>query len=582
MLASSHICTVQSQKFKMLQTSWMNKTIPGNNISVLMSLNQMFKEDTSLAYQYACEAYKVFIAQKRCTEDDFTSSYALLANYGVALSSLFFAYELKTGKMQLYTSSLTILKQLATQNFLKGKKQPIAIELQDIEKKLYDSDRIKKSIKDGNKLISVRLDSEVVGNSVVFTPTIPRSAIDLNDFIIVPFLAVNEAMTNLNGVLQEKVLRITQGDKVRIVTKNIQLLSSIYGASRAQYLVSQVPDARVLRFYLPSLGASIYTAGITNIHLEKIDSIEVVNSLAEIDLSEIKLDYSQAKDFFMDTLKRLSAKDVHVIADALNTEQYNATAKERRKEVADIIDNLYDREVYDFMKQYPQYFNLGVYKTLPSKYGDKNEDLPIPNSIEELRGIFEKGVYKVLVNNRTGSMSTIICSNDSKCLEKIYGKKYYRNYESEGNRLRALLAEVKKLKEKYKANNTNSLEENKASKLFAKYNLSDVFEDVKESDKINTKENVKKRDINAAFDRYLERDSIPFDLLIKAINARLMDVEMRKTVIQQPHLVTVRSCEAKLDDDKNPVGFYRSIDLKSIITITRLSDGVVSESKKKK
>lgn len=548
MLANNHICTVQSQKFKMLQAEWMNKTIPGNNLSVLMSLNQMFSIDSQMGYAYASEAYKVFVAQKRCTEADFTESYSLLATYGVALSSLFFAFELSTGKMQLYTTSMSILKQLATQNFLKGKKNPIAIELQDIEKKLYESDRIKKSIKDGDKLISVRLDSEVVGNQVVFVPTIPRSAIDLTNFIIVPFLAVNEAMTLLNGVLQEKVLRITQGDKVRVVTKNIQLLSSIYGASRAQYLVSQVPDARVLRFYLPSLGASIYTAGITNIHLERIDSIEVVESLTEVDLSEIKLDYSQAKDFFVAILKKLPAKDVHIIADALNSQLYNATAKEQKKEIEDIVDNLYDREVYDFMKGYPQYFDLNAYKALPSKYGDKNEELPIPNSIDELKNLLSRGIYKVLINNRTGSMSTVICTNDSKCLEKIYGRKYYRNYESEGNRLRAMLNEVK-------AKYSDSITMEQLVKLREKYNLAYI-----------SSENV----------------DISPKTVIRDINAALMEVEMRKTVIKQPHLVTVRSCEAKLDDEKNPVAFYKNLDLKSIVSITRLSDGVEPKSKTKK
>lgn len=547
MLGNNHICNVQSQNFKVMQSQHMMSVIPGSNISVLLPLSEMFRVNNSLAYAYASEAYKVFISQKRCTESDFQGSYNLLAHYGVALSSLFFAYDTSNGKMALYTTSISILKQLATKSFLKGKKQPIAIELQDIEKKLYESDRIKKSIKEGNKLIAVRLDSEVVGTNVVFTPTIPRSAIDLNSFIIVPFLAMNEAMSVLNTVLQDRVLRITQGDKVRVVTKNIQVLSSIYGESRAQYLVSQMPDARVLRFYVPSLGASIYTAGITNIHLEAVDSIEVVGSLAEVDLTEIKLDYSQAKDFFVNAVKKLPAKDIHIIAEDINIQQYNTTAKEAKKEILEVVDCLYDREVYDFMKAHPQYFDLNAYRQLPSKYGDKYEEIKIPSNIEDLRTLLNTGVYKILTNNRTGSLSTIIGTNDVKCLEKIFGRSYYKKYESEGNRLRAM---EKVIKAKY----PDKIPADKLITLREKYNLGYVSTEVKESDSF-----------------------VKSNLVLGEIYRYLQEIELNKTVIKQPHLVTVRSCEAKIDNEGKPVGFYKNIDVKSIISITRLSDGVVKK-----
>ena len=112
MLASNHICAVQAQNFKVMQNCHIQSMIPCSNSSVLLPLNQMFINNPNLAYAYACEAYKLFMNQKRCSESDFQSSYTVLASYGVALSSLFFAYEIKTGKMALYTSSVSILKQL--------------------------------------------------------------------------------------------------------------------------------------------------------------------------------------------------------------------------------------------------------------------------------------------------------------------------------------------------------------------------------------------------------------------------------------------------------------------------------------
>ena len=263
---------------------------------------------------------------------------------------------------------------------------------------------------------------------------------------------------------------------------------------------------------------------------------------------------SQAKDFFLESIKKLPAKDIHVIADELSAQQYNANAKEAKKEIIEIVDCLYDREVYNFMNSHPQYFNIEAYKQLPSKFGDKYEDLPIPSSIDELKSLLNKGVYKVLVNNRTGSLSTIICSNDTKCLEKIYGRKYFRNYESEGNRLRAL---EKVIKTKY----PKQISAKDICRLRDKYNLGYICSEV--NLEVNAPDEI--------------TDSKP---VLEDINKYLQEIEMRKTVVKQPHLVTVRSCESKLDNEGNPVAFYKNIDIKSIISITRLSDGVSPKTKK--
>lgn len=544
MLYKNHICNVQSQNFALMQDEYMRKVIPGDNISLLLPLNQMFIQNSNLAYSFACETYKVFVNQHRCTEDDFKSNYAQLATYGVALSGMFFAYELATGKMSLYTSSISVLNFLASRGMLVGKKDSIVIELQDITKKLYDSDRIKKSIKDGNKIVSVRLDPSIVNQTVVFTATIPRSALTLTDYIFVPYSAMSKAYQSLSDILKDKVFKIVQGDKVRYVTRNAGLLCSIYGNERTSYLLSQLPDARIQRFYLPSVGASIYTAGVTNIHLDKVDSVQYVTSLAEIDLSEIKLDYSQAKDFFLDTFRKLPAEGVHAVAEGMGIEA-TGNARDVRKEVITHLDDMYDSEVYKLMKGYPQFFDLDKYKKLPSKFGDKYESVVIPSSKEDLVKLLQEGIYKILLIKRSGSFSTVICTNDKKSLAKIYGLNYFKYYESDGNRLRALGSIIK-------AKYPNKITVDKFVKARTKYNLGFVC-----SDMISD---------NSAPDKELDSS-----MILGEIDKWLREVEMRKNVVKQPHLVTVRSCEAKLDKDRNPVDFYKSIDLNSIVQITRLS-----------
>ena len=82
-------------------------------------------------------------------------------------------------------------------------------------------------------------------------------------------------------------------------------------------------------------------------------------------------------------------------------------------------------------------------------------------------------------------------------------------------------------------------------------------------------------EVNTPYEKMVDSSFV-----LGSIDRYLQEVEMRKTVVKQPHLVTVRSCESKLDNEGNPVAFYKNIDIKSIISITRLSDGILANSKK--
>ena len=549
MLANNHNCKLQSQYFKTMQRQHIERIIPSDDISVLLPLGNMFSNNPDLAYAFASEAYFLFTAQGRCTADDFQPSYNLLAHYGVALSNLFFGYDFVSGDMSLYTSSLTILKSLASKGFLKGKKNPIAMELNDIEKKLYESDRIRKSIKDGNKLISVRLDYEVIGGTVIFKPTIPRSPIDLNNFIIVPFLSVNEAMSTLTRVLSKYVLKIVQGDKIRYVTKNEDVLASIYGAERAKYLVSHIPDPRTMRFYVPSIGASIYSAGLTNIRLDAVDSISYVSSLAEIDLSEITLDFSQAKDYFAFVVNSMDSNGVAIVASDIVIPSYNVTVAEAKREIIEVSERMYNREVYDFMKSHSDLFNIEEYKKLPSKYGNKYEVLQTPTSVEVLRGMLEHGIYKVLLTSRKGSLSTVICTNDHKSLSKFYGKRYTKYYESEGNRLREMRYYIL-------INKPNLIAPDDLKSTCSMFNLDYIYD----------------MGIKMTGSTDVDRGMCVKAYILQCIDSCLNDIKDVTTVVRQPHLVTVRSLEARIDEEGNPVGYYKYIDLKSIVSIIKLAD----------
>lgn len=545
MLATNHICQVQSQNFKLMQLEYMKNNLTGDNVSVLLPLRQMFLGNTDMTYAFACEAYKLFIQQGKCKEYNFTDNYEQLATYGIALSNIFLSYNLDKGTLNLYTSSISVLKQLMSNALLKGKKNPIILELQNIESILTESGRIKTSIKRGNNLLCVRLDPEIIDGTVVFTCVIPRSNLDLDKEVIIPFQAMNTAMTYINEILQKKILKFTMGNKVRVVTKNYQVLSMIYGEERAKFLVSTSFDPRVESFYLPSVGASIYTTGVTNIKLVNVDKIEVINTLDSIDLSETKVDYTMCKEFFSNTIKKLHVNDLDKVIELVPIEGFNLNKDEKVQALNNSITHIYDRDLYSIMKKLPTIFNLPAYGVYKNKYGSLCDQVEIPKTKKDLECLLRTGIFKIVIKTRKGSLSTMICTNSNSELLRIYGSDFYKVYESEGVRLKWLENE---LKSKY----ANGISMDDFTNICLKYGLQNIFTELTFSN-----------DVNSFYS---------LDLVLKYIRKSQYDIENRKTVVKQPHLVSVRSCEARVNEDNCVINYYKNLDLRCIISIVRLSN----------
>ena len=274
-----------------------------------MTLREMLVARPDMCQMFADETYKEFEQRNWCDSEDYQLRYEQLATYGVLLSNLVFAYDCSKGTLSLYTSSVTKLKQLAQSGMLKGKKEPIPIEIDKIEKTLYSSDRIKKSIRTGGKLLSVRLDTEVKDGSVVMTATIPRTAISLDTHLIVPFTAMTRAHELLYKVFRQSICRVRMGDKVRDVSFNESLLVNIYGEERTKNLMSFLPNIYTLRFYVPNIGASKYVPGVTNISIANIDAIDPI-TLADVDLSEVNMNYDLVVPYFNKIVKNMTRTEL--------------------------------------------------------------------------------------------------------------------------------------------------------------------------------------------------------------------------------------------------------------------------------
>lgn len=550
MLANNHICKVQSQNFKLLQQQWMQTNLQGDSISVLMPLKNMFANNPTMTSQFATEAFKLFSSRGLCKQSDFSDCYEQLATYGVTMSNFFMSLNLDTGNFGLYTSSYSILEMLAHQGILKPKKDIITTELEKFKEVLVTGNRIRNSMSKGGMIQAVRLEPEVQGNSVTFTATVPRSQLDMLREIIVPFQGMDFAMQYINKILQEKILRFTMGDKVRVVTKNYAILSMIYGEERAKYLISRAYDARTSSFYVPSVGASIYTSGLTNLSLIDIDKIEVIQSIQDIDLSDIKVDYTKAKDYYKQCIELMSVDQLRILAARVTQNGVVPHDSELSTFLTGEFMNVaYDRDIYDLMKSNPDLFNLANYGSLQSKYGTNFEYLNVPTSKQEFEELLKTGAFKVLITKRNGSMSTIICSNSPSVLAKVYGKDYYKIYESEGTKLKGLdfcLRSSNRYPDGIITIGELRHERNR-------YGLDYVFDSfIPEDDENDSK-------------------PIKISLLMPELMDRLGKVESRKTVVKQPNLVTVRSLESYTDEVGYPKNYYKNIDLSCVISIIKLS-----------
>lgn len=545
MLYRNRICMLMSQNFKLMQGGHMKGIMQGEDISVLMPLSQMFTQNHDMMYQFAAEAYKAFISAGLCKESDFVDCYEQLAIYGVFLSNFVFCYNCKTGKLDLYTSSYSLLTHLASRGILMGKRKPIAEEMKSLEDALVKGARISTSIKKGGLIQAVRLDWEYRDSKLIFTPTIPRSQLNIRDEYMIPYTAMDQAMRVINDELQTKVLKVTSGDKVRVVTKNPAILNMVYGEVRTNSLLSYTFDARSNSFFVPCVGASIYSSGVTNLDLTAIDKIQPVSSLAEIDLSEVQVDVSSAPSYCESELRNLTDDQLIDFGNRLEITGVSSDRPTNEALISEVVYAINPYKLYCIIKECP-YFSVKDMASRPSKWGSavNARQVEIPSSVEELDKLFKTGIFKVTLLTRDGKYKPVVVTNSYKELKRIYGNDYYSRFESEGNRLRMLSRE---LKSKY----PQTIDSEELSKLCNKWGTPDIH--------------------YVVMNKYPDSEVYAYKDVYQAIVVALHSVDERKTVVKQPGVITVRSCDCKPDTNAT-WGYYKNISLRAIKSILQITN----------
>jgi hypothetical protein len=561
MLLSSNKCSLCNQQIAHLQDKYAKEFLAKDNrepSSILLDLFSILNTNEEIRTGFLSEAYNVLVGNNVISADLANKSITELAVYGFAMCSMFLVVtpakeeivseagkviqKASPDKFELHTSSYSLLVKLVSEGVLVGAREPIQIELSKFLNRLTSSANIRPALQKGSNLVTVRLEATTNGRETKLVGKAPRSAINLRESIIIPIKSLESAMKLFTSYISEHLVEVGMEDKVRFVTKNKQVLSSIYSEERANQLCSYTYNSLTNNMYVPFVGASIYTAGVTSINLPMVDYVRKA-SLTEVDLGDIRVNIGLAPNYFTAMVKHLKKAQLVELATYLGVENADTLpVKALRESCLTSSKVKYDKDMYVTMKALPNLFNLDEFKNQKSKIGVLNEEEELPKTRDELYNLMRTGIFKVTKYDRSGKMKVLTVTSSAKELERVYGRNYVGKYE--GVKVRAL--HVRALIDKVKG-------------------------DIVPKKRLQLWESTYKLGLPT------DADTDKFVLSEILSNIETASSE-RRTVVNNPEYVLVRNCSIAPNDENKARSFYKQLDLASIVGITRLS--TVSEAKK--
>lgn len=534
-----------------------NAFLQGNMNCILPSIHDLAIRNQNLAYNLAAEVYKIFINKKWISPSDWGSKYYTLVAYGFLMCDLAFIYNPDNEKFELHTSSVSMIQRLASQGYIEAstKKDAAELSVQKAVDALSGDKKILTSLKKDNVIQTVRLDPSMNGRELKFKLTVPRSQIDIVKTMIVPFTCYTQVIKDLQTIFSRGFIRVTmnEGEKVRVVTLNQELLSKVYSPERISQLSGFEPNAYMKSFYVPSVGASVYSLGVTNIKPETIDKLEMI-SLKDIDLSDVNVDFTMVRPYFIQQLSSLNLQQLKTLIKNLAIPVTDTGLTRSKAGCISILENwaytsqdpkAYESNLYTLMKESPFFDILGL-SSMQNTYGDMMEQVGYPGSPAGLAQLLNTGVFRITTRRRAGSMSTHIVTNNRLELKRILGDDYIAKFESYGVRLNYAMNLIVAMGKKY----GSSTPLRKDSGIYYKLSEYGLYFSDEDMAKLLTYE----------------------DLYTYLSKIKASEVDANKTVVSQEHLVVARNCQAWYSPEEGkPYDYYKNIDPNSIVSIIRMS-----------
>lgn len=373
---------------------------------------------------------------------------------GVLFTSLVFGYHKPSGKVALYTACEKVITAISPEyNFNIGKTYELNVE---------------------GVLNAARVDIDYTSKET-FSAKLTRLTVKTNlvsdEYILVPL----ESVSALAGIIKDQLSKgrvaytqqlVSGLVKERFISMNATVLRKYTDSPEFASDVSSKSVIQLARHkaYFPVVGATSNTVGMTAIDLlllEKLGFVKdngslvevsdfggiirlVVTSLLSNELArnyseELQSKYNEYVSGIVDIITQ--AKFLEVVNDIVTPEGMPSDAIVSLEAVNLILRDMSDDQLQQTWLMFKEKgMQSGNPQDLVKLINTSYEQLPTDISKEELRGLLDSSVLKVVTTKKTGSFSTMYVTNSEDILSQVYGADYRKALESKG----VLIREAKK------------------------------------------------------------------------------------------------------------------------------------------
>ena len=371
-------------------------------------------------------------------------------------------------------------------------------------------------------------------------------------FFIVPYTYVMFYMKAVEALLKKGyTLRVHQSlsgiEKIRLITTNQEILSKYCDVLEATKGLTAKFFPLKGFFYAPSIGAPSTSAMVTNINL--FDTTVIKNSLPN-DFKTYNITKPSdavgdmiAEGLIINKLMTLKAEDIgdfYYIIENLPAKRYFAADAENISD-GDIAKYLHS--LSDFSKK-RVYSMLGIEKELARRRAIiGNGRQMTAKEINDIENTFKNGICRVIIQKKDCRLSAVMGTNNKVILQKIYGNPL--KYESFAHRFYILL--------NWLSDEGSNLSDDSINEELKYLGLGYGTEGIKA---VNAYLSTDRNDIDEENLKGALADIIGVSL--KRSNAQVSTNKVSTNVL-------VRTLTARLDENHNPVDYYKYIDKSKII-----------------
>lgn len=371
-------------------------------------------------------------------------------------------------------------------------------------------------------------------------------------FFIVPYTYVMFYMKAVEALLKKGyTLRVHQSlsgiEKIRLITTNQEILSKYCDVPEATKGLTAKFFPLKGFFYAPSIGAPSTSAMVTNINL--FDTTVIKNSLPN-DFKTYNITKPSdavgdmiAEGLIINKLMTLKAEDIgdfYYIIENLPAKRYFAADAENISD-GDIAKYLHS--LSDFSKK-RVYSMLGIEKELARRRAIiGNGRQMTAKEINDIENTFKNGICRVIIQKKDCRLSAVMGTNNKVILQKIYGNPL--KYESFAHRFYILL--------NWLSDEGSNLSDDSINEELKYLGLGYGSEGIKA---VNAYLSTDRNDIDEENLKGALADIIGVSL--KRSNAQVSTNKVSTNVL-------VRTLTARLDENHNPVDYYKYIDKSKII-----------------